>query len=52
MIPSYNGDPLGRSNYIEIVNLRKTGMELRGDQDESTRNESSQMERSQGIKEI
>lgn len=52
MIPSYNGDSLGRSNYIEIVNLRKTGMEMRGDQDESTRNESSKMERSQGIRDL
>lgn len=51
MVPRYNGDPLSRSNYIKIVNLGKTRMEVRGDKDESTRNKTSKMERSQGIKE-
>lgn len=51
VVPRYDGDPLGRRNSIKILNLGKTRMEMRGDQDESTRNKTSKMERNQGIEE-
>lgn len=52
MVLRYNGDPLGRSNYIKIVNLGKTRMEMRRNQDESTRNKTSKIERSEGIRDL
>lgn len=46
VVPRCDWDPWGRSNYLQVINFGKTGVEIRRDQGGSTRNKTSIMKRS------